>query len=320
MPLPVFDDTFSVGSPGLTRLMLASAAALIELDGFGQIHLREDGYIGGIEDRRILERLVLAFGHRKQDHSQILAEIVGRRAHQIADVFDEQKIQRHRDPNLPSASRTMAASRWHSVPVVICFTGAPRTRQPRGVVFGGQIADQRGDAVSRAAAERSVFSRNAVFPEPGLDTRLTTKTPASWKRCRSSRATMSFCLRTFLSYFHQPGLGSHSCNLQRDDFQFPPLKHFRHGTFAFADKRTTAWNPVCAATDTRAISRSRELLRSPGASPASPYLRRPARRTRAAHPSPRRPAPEFQMHRVYARAASALGFFLSHFDDAHRDG
>ena len=47
----------------------------------------------------------------------------------------------------------------------------------------------------------SVFSRNAVLPEPGLDTRLTTKTPASWKRWRSSRATHVVLLQNVLPDF-----------------------------------------------------------------------------------------------------------------------
>ena len=46
--------------------------------------------------------------------------------------------------------------------------------QAAGVVVGGQVADQGGDAAAVRGAASSVFSRNAVLPAPGLDTRLTT--------------------------------------------------------------------------------------------------------------------------------------------------
>src|SRR5262245_45226020 len=41
----------------------------------------------------------------------------------------------------------------------------------------------------------SVFSRNAVLPAPGLETRLVTNTPATSKRSRSAAATIWFFLR-----------------------------------------------------------------------------------------------------------------------------
>jgi hypothetical protein len=44
----------------------------------------------GGEHVRVLERLVLAFGHRQDRDLRVLAEIPQRRAHQIADVLDEQ--------------------------------------------------------------------------------------------------------------------------------------------------------------------------------------------------------------------------------------
>jgi hypothetical protein len=36
----------------------------IELDGGGEIRLRDDGHIGRVENRRVLERLVFTFRHR----------------------------------------------------------------------------------------------------------------------------------------------------------------------------------------------------------------------------------------------------------------
>ena len=78
--------------PGRTRWMFAGGRE-IEFDGFGQVHFGDDGNVGGVEDGWIFQRLVFAFGDRKQDQAEILAQIVGGGADQIADVLDEQEIE-----------------------------------------------------------------------------------------------------------------------------------------------------------------------------------------------------------------------------------
>src|ERR1700728_999581 len=79
---------------------------------------------------------------------------------------------------------------------MICFTGA-WLRARRAASFS--VARSPTSAATRNCGRSnvSVFSKRAVFPAPGLDTRLTTKTPASRNRSRSARATISFCLNTF---------------------------------------------------------------------------------------------------------------------------
>ena len=66
-------------------------------------------------------------------------------------------------------------------------------------------------------------SRNAVLPEPGLETRLMTQTPASWKRSRSTRAAASFLFRTFCGL--RPGAAASCLQFQSGEFQFRPLHY-----------------------------------------------------------------------------------------------
>ena len=82
------------------------------------------GDIRPIEDGGVLERLVLSLGHREQDAAQVLAQVVARRADEVADVLDEQEVQEARSQST-SAVLTISASRWQTVPVVICCTRAP---------------------------------------------------------------------------------------------------------------------------------------------------------------------------------------------------
>ena len=93
MPSPVFADTSKTSIPGRTAWMLRCAAGRVELDGRGQVHLGDDGHVGRVEDGRVLERLVLALGHREEDQPQVLAQVEGGRADQVADVLDEQEVE-----------------------------------------------------------------------------------------------------------------------------------------------------------------------------------------------------------------------------------
>ena len=118
--------------------------------------------VGAVEDGRILERLVLALGDRQQHQPQILAEVVGGRADQVADVLDEQEVERRRRPSPRARARTIAASRWQTVPVVICLTGAP-LRASRAASFS--VARSPTSAATRIAR---VEQRQGPLEERGL--------------------------------------------------------------------------------------------------------------------------------------------------------
>ena len=106
---PISSNTIFVSPRIDYRLDIPDQGGLVELDGLGEIDLGDDRDVGAVEDRRVLERLVLAFGHGNEHETKVLPEIVGRRAHQIADVFDEQKVERRPGP-IPRAP-------WKSSPL-----------------------------------------------------------------------------------------------------------------------------------------------------------------------------------------------------------
>ena len=58
-----------------------------------QIDLGNQHEIGLQEHHRVFQRLVFALGDRQRDDVGLLAEVVDGRAHQVADVFDEQVIE-----------------------------------------------------------------------------------------------------------------------------------------------------------------------------------------------------------------------------------
>ena len=59
----------------------------------GQIGLGDDRHVRRVEDRRILPGLVFPLGHREQHQTQVLAQVEGRGADEVADVFDEQVVE-----------------------------------------------------------------------------------------------------------------------------------------------------------------------------------------------------------------------------------
>ena len=130
--------------------MLRFGGGEIEFDGFGQIHLGDDGDVGGVEDGRIFERLVFAFGDRQQDQPQILAQIVGRGATRLPTFSMNRKSSSSRSqPSRASLNhRGFQMAERAGGDLLDGHLGA---RQADGVVVGGQIADQGRDAVVRAA-------------------------------------------------------------------------------------------------------------------------------------------------------------------------
>jgi len=112
----------TISMPGCTSRALAST---LRIEGHvgKQVNLGEDersdlkkmdGYLSGLSSP----------SSRSAHNLRCLAQIVARRAHKIADVFDEQQI----DLIQVHAARCfsiMRASRWQVPPVVICRTGKP---------------------------------------------------------------------------------------------------------------------------------------------------------------------------------------------------
>ena len=50
--------------------MIAFGCREVEFYGFREIHLGDDGQIGGVENRRVFERLFFALGDRKRSTSR----------------------------------------------------------------------------------------------------------------------------------------------------------------------------------------------------------------------------------------------------------
>jgi hypothetical protein len=66
----------------------------LESDDGGEIELREYREIRAVEDGWILQRLVLTFSDGQQHRTHRFADIVARGADKVADVLDEEKIDR----------------------------------------------------------------------------------------------------------------------------------------------------------------------------------------------------------------------------------
>ena len=103
----------------------------------------------------------------EEHEAQVFAEVVARRADEVADVLDEEQVEASRVPSRRARVSTIEASRWQTVPVVICRTGAWLLREPRGVVLGREVADERGDAVAPVASSVSTFSRKRRLARAG---------------------------------------------------------------------------------------------------------------------------------------------------------
>jgi hypothetical protein len=116
MRVAAFEELQKVGHS------FAGFCGFVKFDGGREIGFRDYGYIRTVEDCRVLQGFVFTLGDRKENEAQIFTEIVGNGTHEIADIFNEEESQRVEIPAFDSW--TMTASRWHIVPVRICFTGA----------------------------------------------------------------------------------------------------------------------------------------------------------------------------------------------------
>ena len=198
----------------------------------------------------------------------------------------------------------MAASRWQTVPVVIWRTGAP-LRASRAASFS--VARSPTSAATRWYGPScvSVCSSNVVFPAPGLDTRLTTNTPASRKRCRSARATEVVLLEEVLPDFDQTGVV-----ILRAPGRPVPAP-CRCSTCGVGVPHTAQQN-ACTLLElplgprSRAVDDDGHLLDHQPRSLERRLRRTPSRRTTAAPPARRPTAPRAADGRAHTRPPSRL--------------
>ena len=70
-----FGRQFEYASIGIDHANVLKGKLPVEITGFGQIDFAYYNYIGEAKRRWILERLVFAFGHRKNGEAQVFAEV-----------------------------------------------------------------------------------------------------------------------------------------------------------------------------------------------------------------------------------------------------
>src|ERR1035437_5917750 len=117
----------------------------VEAAGLGDVHLCNHSGVSGVEKRGVLQRLVLALGHAEQGHAYLLAQVVARRADEIADILDEQVIQPAQGYALP-AVQVLADHLCVEVTDAVGINladGSAAGGEAAGVVVGFQVADQR---------------------------------------------------------------------------------------------------------------------------------------------------------------------------------
>ena len=88
--------------PGRISLMFLSRQLAVESAGDGEIDLGDHRCVGGVEEAGILERLVFAFGHAQQHNANALAQVVARRADEVADIFNEEIVEPGQRDTLPA--------------------------------------------------------------------------------------------------------------------------------------------------------------------------------------------------------------------------
>ena len=135
-------------------------------------------------------RLIFAFGGGKQDDAQILAEIVVRRADEIADVFDDQHV------HLVQIELRRRFGNHVRVQMANCAGGNLNHRdagalEPGRIVVRGEITHDDADA--QLARELAAVSRiKVVLPEPGEETTFSTSSFLARKKPRLRSAKRLF--------------------------------------------------------------------------------------------------------------------------------
>jgi hypothetical protein len=134
-------------------------ALAVEADDLGDVDLVDHHRVGVLEDARVLQRLVLALGDRQQRDAQVLAEVPRGRAHEVADVLDDEHVE-------AVEVELVDGARHHLGLEVADGAGDDLHRgraggvQPLGVVVGLEVADDDGDRqVAREVAHGALEQR-----------------------------------------------------------------------------------------------------------------------------------------------------------------
>ena len=176
MPSPVAADTLSSAGEGITRASASSIALHAHCGRCGSRSILVSTTRSAVpEHDRVLERLVFALGDREHDDVRGLAEVVDRRAHEVADVLDEEELEADHGKRC-SAGAPSARRGDRRCPVVIESAGIPAASSrdaSRSVARSPASAPTAGAPPSTAA----VASSSAVLPAPGDPMTFTAVTP-----------------------------------------------------------------------------------------------------------------------------------------------
>ena len=192
------------------------------------------GYLSGLSSPSVTE------SKTKRKSSP---EIVRRRAHQVPDIFDEQKS---RSVQVPAFQRILHHGRLEMADCAgnNLFHGGLAASQAGRIIFRGEVADQRRDPVAR------MKKRQRFLKESGLaGTRTGNQADgqhAGFAKTLAQRAReYVILLQDIFSNFHQPGFRGSLLDLQRYDFQFFPVHDFgsRRATFGAAKPLNRVYPP-----------------------------------------------------------------------------
>ncbi len=128
--------------PGVHLPHVLREGPLVEPGRLGEVRLGEHDQMRGPEGRRVLQRLVLALGDRHEDDPQLLAEVVGGRADEVADVLHEQQRRAGRQPARQVAADLVRFQVAQPAGEELLHRGA-RPGQAPGVVLGRQVRGER---------------------------------------------------------------------------------------------------------------------------------------------------------------------------------
>src|SRR3974390_197831 len=121
-----------------------------------------------MEDAGILERLVFAFGDTEKHDFRVLAEVVARRANEVANVLDEQQagpvepefLQMAIDHASIQVARAAGNNLAH---------GKTEAREAPGIVVGLQVAGQDSNAAAGQEGSQGSLKKCGLARARGTD-------------------------------------------------------------------------------------------------------------------------------------------------------
>jgi hypothetical protein len=147
-PLPGFRRHAENRHAGADRFDATGRGVTIKFHSSGQVYLGEDGDVSAVENRGVLQRLVFTFGDGHKHEAEVFTEIIGGRADEIADVFDEEKIEAVEVPTFESGFDHGCFEMAEGAGGDLSH-GRAATSEADGVIFRGQITDEGGHAKLR---------------------------------------------------------------------------------------------------------------------------------------------------------------------------